>query len=206
MEAEPQSRASGQHSIARLLSGLLSNVGNKTESMEYADQQVRASSFSSFPGSSLFSKKPQWVMAAELVETTRLYARTVAKVAPQWIERAAQHLIKRTYTDPVWNPQRADVIAGEKVSLKGLVIVPHRNVSYGPIDPRTSREIFIHHALVEGDFRTNGEFIRYNQNLIRQVQMLENKARRARSIGGAAAAIYVLPRPRAGRCLQRISL
>ena len=115
-------------------------------------------------------------MAAEVVETTRLYARTVAKISPEWIERAAAHLIKRTYSEPQWNPHGADVIAGEKVSLKGLVIVPHRTVSYGPIEPRTSREIFIHHALVEGEYRTNGEFFKHNQNLTHQVRQLEAKA------------------------------
>ncbi len=159
-----------------LLAGLLSNVGNKTETADYAGP--RGSKFFLFPGSALFSKRPQWVMAAEVVETTRLYARTVAKISPEWIERAAAHLIKRTYSEPQWNPQRADVIAGEKVSLKGLVIVPHRTVSYGPIEPRTSREIFIHHALVEGEYRTNGEFFKHNQNLTHQVRQLEAKARR----------------------------
>jgi ATP-dependent helicase HrpA len=160
-----------------LLTGLLSNVGNKMEKADYAGP--RGAKFYLFPGSALFEKKPSWVMAAELVETTKLYARTVAKVSPEWIERAAAHLIKRTYTDPVWNPQRADVIAGERVTLRGLVIVPHRTVSYGPIDPRTAREVFIHHALVEGEYRTNGEFFKHNQSLTRQVRLLEAKARRA---------------------------
>jgi ATP-dependent helicase HrpA len=159
-----------------LLTGLLANVGNKTEKAEYAGP--RGAKFFLFPGSALFDQKPAWVMAAELVETTKLYARTVAKVTPQWIERAAAHLIKKTYTDPQWDARRADVIAGEKVTLRGLVIVPHRTVSYGPIDPRTSREVFIHHALVEGEYRTNGEFFKHNQSLVSQVRLLEAKARR----------------------------
>ena len=159
-----------------LLTGLLSNVGNKADTGEYAG--TRGAKFFIFPGSVLFKRKPDWVMAAELVETTRLYARTNAKVTPEWIERAAAHLLKRTYTDPQWNAQRADVTAGERVSLRGLVLVPHRTVPYGPIDPRTAREVFVHHALVEGDFRTGAPFLRHNMGLLRQVQTLEAKARR----------------------------
>ncbi len=159
-----------------LLTGLLANVGNKTDTAEYAG--VRGSKFFLFPGSVLSKKKPAWVMAAEVVETARLYARTNAKVLPEWIERAAAHLIKRTYTDPVWNPQRAEVTAGEKVTLRGLVIVPHRTVNYGPIDPRTSREVFVHHALVDGDYRTGAAFYKHNGDLLERVRTMEAKARR----------------------------
>ncbi len=159
-----------------LLTGLLSNVGNKTDTGEYAG--TRGAKFFIFPGSMLFKRKPDWVMAAELVETAKLYARTNARVTPEWIERAAPHLIKRNYTDPQWNAARSDVTAGERVSLRGLVLVPHRTVPYGPIDPRTSREIFIHHALVEGDFRTPAPFLKHNMGLLRQVATLEAKARR----------------------------
>ena len=159
-----------------LLTGLLSNVGNKSDTGEYAG--TRGAKFFIFPGSVLFKRKPDWVMAAELVETTRLYARTNARVTPEWIERAAAHLLKRTYTDPQWNPQRSDVTAGERVSLRGLILVPHRTVVYGPIDPRTSREVFIHHALVEGDFRTGAPFLRHNVELLNGVRTLEAKARR----------------------------
>ena len=159
-----------------LLTGLLSNVGTKTDTAEYAG--TRGAKFFIFPGSVLFKSKPPWLMAGELVETTRLYARTTAKVTPEWIERAAAHLLNRTYTDPQWNAQRADVTAGERVSLRGLILVPHRTVPYGPIDPRTSREVFMHHALVEGDFRTGAPFLQHNMGLLRQVQTLEAKARR----------------------------
>jgi ATP-dependent helicase HrpA len=159
-----------------LLTGLLSNVGNKTETSEYAG--LRGAKFNLFPGSVLFSQRPKWVMSAELVETNRLYARTVAKVMPEWIERAAAHLIKRTYSDPQWSSQRGDVIAGERVSLKGLILVPHRTVCYGPIDPRTAREVFIHSALVEGDFRCGGEFLKHNLNLLHEIKRLEAKTRR----------------------------
>ena len=170
-------QAAGPDRVHRsLLTGLLSNVGNKTESTEYAG--TRGAKFFLFPGSVLFRVKPPWVMSAELVETTKLYARTAAKVTPEWVERAAAHLLKRTYTDPQWSPARAEVTAGERVSLRGLILVPHRTVSYGPIDPRTSREVFIHHALVEGDFRTGGPFLAHNMDLVRQVHLLEAKARR----------------------------
>ena len=159
-----------------LLPGLLMNVGNKTDTAEYAGP--RGAKFFLFPGSSLMNKKPPWIVAAELVETTRLFGRTAAKVTPEWVERAGWHLIKRTYTDPQWNVQRGDVIAGERVTLKGLVLVPHRTVHYGPIDPRTSREVFIHHGLVEGEIRTQGEFFKHNQTLVAQVRLLEAKTRR----------------------------
>jgi ATP-dependent helicase HrpA len=159
-----------------LLTGLLANVGNKTDTSEYAG--LRSTKFNLFPGSVLYGVKPKWVMAAELVETNRLYARTVAKVLPEWIERAAVHLIKKTYSEPQWSAQRGDVIAGERVALKGLILVPHRTVCYGPIDPRTAREIFIHFALVEGDFRSQSEFIKHNQSLLHEVRLLQQKTRR----------------------------
>ncbi len=173
----PNDNPAGPDRVHRaLLTGLLSNVGTRTDSAEYAG--TRGAKFFIFPGSVLYKRKPDWLMAAELVETTRLYARTTAKVTPEWIERAAEHLLKRTYTDPQWNAQRADVTAGERVSLRGLILVPHRTVPYGPIDPRTSREVFIHHALVEGDFRTGAPFLKHNMDLLHGVTTLEAKARR----------------------------
>lgn len=159
-----------------LLTGLLANVGSKGEAHEY--NGARGARFSIFPGSALFRKNPQWVMAAEVVETTRLYARTVAAVKPQWIERAAPHLVRRMYSEPRWNPQTAHVQASEKVSLYSLVVVPSRTVHYGPIDPRTSREIFIQHALALGEFRTGAEFFKHNAALIADVEKMEAKARR----------------------------
>ena len=159
-----------------LLTGLLSNVGNKTDTAEYAG--LRGGKFTLFPGSSLFSQKPKWVMAAELVETNRLYARTVAKILPEWIEAAAQHLIKKTYSEPHWDAQRGDVVASERIALKGLILVPYRNVSYGRIDPRSAREIFIHFALVEGEFNTRSEFFKHNQNLLAKAKLLQAKTRR----------------------------
>jgi ATP-dependent helicase HrpA len=159
-----------------ILSGLLGNIGQKTDAHEYTG--ARGTKFNLFPGSGLFKTKPQWVMAAEIVETARLYARTVARIQPQWIERLAEHLVQRSYFDPHWQSHTAHVAAYEKVTLYGLVLVPRRTVHYGPIDPKTSRELFIQHALVEGDFRTAGPFFRHNQILIEEVQRLEAKARR----------------------------
>jgi ATP-dependent helicase HrpA len=159
-----------------LLTGLLANVGNKTETNEYAG--LHSSKFNLFPGSVLFKQRPKWVMAAEIVETQRLYARTVAKVDSHWIERAAAHIVKHSYSDPQWSIERGDVIASERVSLKGLVLVPFRHVSYGRIDPRTAREIFIHYALVEGEFRTRAEFFIHNRKLLDEVRLLEAKTRR----------------------------
>src|SRR5205814_10342826 len=116
-----------------LLAGLLGNVGTKGEPHEY--NGARGSKFAIFPGSGLVGSNPKWVVAAELVETTKLYARTVAKVQPEWIERIGEHLVKRTYTDPRWQPERGHVVATEKVTLYGLVLVPQRTVHYGPINP-----------------------------------------------------------------------
>ncbi|MGA2500275.1 MAG: DUF3418 domain-containing protein [Tepidisphaeraceae bacterium] len=158
-----------------LLAGLLSNVGTKTETYEY--QGARGVRFSIFPGSSQFKQNPQWVMAGELVETTRLYARTVARIRPEWVERTGEHLLKHAYFDPHWNPQTAHVVAYEKVSLYGIILVPQRTVHYGPIDPVKSRELFIQHALVEGEWQTDAPFVRHNQRLIEEIERLEAKSR-----------------------------
>ena len=159
-----------------LLTGLLSNVGQKTEVHEYAG--ARGKKFHIFPGSGLFSRKPPWVVAAELTETTRLYARTVARVDPAWIERVGEHLVQRQYSDPHWSRDSAHVIASERVTLFGLVIVPRRRVHYGPIDPKASREIFIRAALVNGDFNTDAPYFRHNRQLLRNVELIEAKLRR----------------------------
>jgi ATP-dependent helicase HrpA len=159
-----------------LLVGLLSNIGVKSESFEY--NGARNTKFHLFPGSALFSRKPPWVMAAELVETTKLYARTVAPIRPEWVERLAGHLLKKSYTDPHWQPHTGHVMAYERVTLFGLTLVPRRSVHYGPIDPKTSRQLFIQHALVDADWYTNGAFFRHNQDLIDRIQTIENKSRR----------------------------
>lgn len=159
-----------------VLTGLLGNVGTRSDNYEYLG--ARGTKFNIFPGSGLFKRKPPWVVSAELVETTRLYARTVAQIRPEWIERIASHLVARTYSEPHWQVQTLHVVAYEKVTLYGLVLVPRRLVHYGPIEPKISREIFIHHALAEGEFKTDAPFFRHNRELTEQIRTLEAKARR----------------------------
>lgn len=167
-----------------LLTGLLSNVGTKSDTHEY--HAPRGVKFNIHPGSALFLQKPKWLVAAELVETTKLYGRTCASVQPQWIEKAAAHLVERTYSDPRWDSQTASAIATEKVTLHGLVLIPARSVPYSPINPRQSRELFIHHALVLGDFRSTAAFIRHNARLVEEVQRLEAKIRQKNLLADAA--------------------
>ncbi len=161
-----------------ILSGLLSHVGFKDRSRERDYQGARNSRFHIFPGSGLFQKQPKWVVAAELVETTKLYARTVAAVRPEWVESLAGHLIKRSYSEPHWEKNRGQVAAYEKVILFGLTLVPRRKINYGPINPQEAREIFIRFALVEGDFHTRAPFWRHNRELMEQVRGWEHKIRR----------------------------
>ncbi|TCP15890.1 ATP-dependent helicase HrpA [Nicoletella semolina] len=160
-----------------LLTGLLSHIGIKdNEKMHYLG--ARNAHFYVFPNSVLFKKQPKWLMASELVETTKLWARTAAKIEPEWIEPLAQHLIKRSYSEPHWSKSRGAVMAYEKVSLYGIPIVSNRLVSYATIDPVVSREIFIRSAMVEGDWHNNYKFFKENHRLIKEVEALEHKARR----------------------------
>lgn len=159
-----------------LLSGLLSNIGQKDEEREYLGAGGRK--FHIFPASGLKKKAPQWLMAAELVETSRLYARVVAKIQPEWVEKLADHLLRRHYTEPHWEQNAAQVAAFERTALFGITITPKRKVSYGRIDPEVCREIFIRHALVYGEYRTAAPFFRHNADLISEVEVLEAKGRR----------------------------
>lgn len=160
-----------------LLSGLLSHIGMKeAEKQQYLG--ARNAHFAIFPNSVLFKKQPKWVMAAELVETSRLWGRMAAEIDPEWVEPLAAHLVKKSYSEPRWSKSRGQVIADEKVSLYGVPIVANRLVNYGAIDPQTSREIFIQSALVEGDWHTRHPFFFENQKLIREVEELEHKSRR----------------------------
>ena len=159
-----------------LLAGLIGSVGTRIDGSEYAG--VRGKKFHLFPGSALYRQRPPWVMAAEVVETTRVYAHTAAPVHPGWVERAAAHLVKRDYSDPQWRPELGRVVANERVTLQGLTLIRGRKVHYGPIDPAGSREIFIYHALVLGEYATDAPFFAHNRRLIEQVQTLEAKARR----------------------------
>ncbi|MFD7168657.1 ATP-dependent RNA helicase HrpA [Streptomyces violascens] len=160
-----------------LLAGLLSHIGLKdTDKNEYLG--ARSAKFAIFPGSALFKKQPKLVMSAELVETSRLWARVNAKVEPEWIEPLAQHLVKRTYSEPHWEKDQAAVMAYERVTLYGVPIVANRKVNYGRIDPEASRELFIRNALVEGDWRTHHKFFSDNRKLLTEVEELEHRARR----------------------------
>ncbi len=160
-----------------LLSGLLSHLGLKeAEKNEYLG--ARSAKFAVFPGSALFKKPPRWIMSAELVETSRLWARVNAKIEPEWVEPLAQHLVKRTYSEPHWEQKQAAVMAYERVTLYGVPIVAQRKVNYGRIDPETSRDLFIRNALVEGDWRTHHQFFHDNRKLLGEVEELEHRARR----------------------------
>jgi ATP-dependent helicase HrpA len=159
-----------------LLTGFLGNIGVKMD--EGGFQGTRGIKFYVHPGSALAKKPPKWVMAAELVETTRLYARTVAKIEPEWLESIAAHLLRRNYFDPHWQKKSAQVSAFEQVQLFGLIIIPRRTVHYGVIDAVESRRIFIRAALVAGEFETRAPFFAHNQQLLEQVSELEHKARR----------------------------
>ncbi|MEV5878771.1 ATP-dependent RNA helicase HrpA [Streptomyces sp. NPDC052101] len=163
-----------------LLAGLLSHIGMKDvrdgSKNEYLG--ARNAKFAIFPGSALFKKQPKFVMSAELVETSRLWARVNARIEPDWVEPLAEHLLKRTYSEPHWEKDQAAVMAFEKVTLYGVPIVAQRKVNYGRIDPETSRELFIRNALVEGDWRTHHKFYADNRKLLSEVEELEHRARR----------------------------
>ncbi|HWU05659.1 MAG TPA: ATP-dependent RNA helicase HrpA [Streptomyces sp.] len=160
-----------------LLAGLLSHIGLKdTEKNEYVG--ARNAKFAIFPGSALFKKQPRFVMSAELVETSRLWARVNAKVEPEWIEPLAQHLLKRTYSEPHWEKDQAAVMAYERVTLYGVPIVAQRKINFGRIDQEASRDLFIRNALVEGDWRTHHQFFHDNRKLLGEVEELEHRARR----------------------------
>ncbi len=160
-----------------LLSGLLSHVGMRdAQTRDYLG--ARNAHFSIFPGSALAKKAPAWVMAGELVETSRLFARDVARTDPAWVEAAAPHLVKRHYSEPRWSRKRAAVLADERVTLYGIPLVAGRSVSYGSIDPPVAREIFIRHALVQGEWDTGHAFFAANRALLESVADLEERVRR----------------------------
>ncbi|MEU2664278.1 ATP-dependent RNA helicase HrpA [Micromonospora sp. NPDC007220] len=160
-----------------LLPGLLSHVGLK-DAQKHEYLGARGAKFALFPGSALFKKPPRWVMAAELVETSRLWGRVAGRVEPEWVEPLAQHLVKRSYSEPHWEKKQAAVMAYEKVTLYGIPLVTSRKVNFGRIDPALSRELFIRHALVEGDWQTHHHFWADNQRLLAEIEELEHRARR----------------------------
>ncbi|WP_072802013.1 ATP-dependent RNA helicase HrpA [Rhodococcoides yunnanense] len=160
-----------------LLSGLLSHIGlREGDKREFLG--ARGAHFAIFPGSGLFKKPPRWVMAAELVETSRLWGRMAARIEPEWAERLAPHLVKRTYSEPHWSIKRQSAMAYERVTLYGIPLVTGRPVGYHTIDPEVSRELFIRHALVQGEWTTQHPFFHKNRALLDDVGELENRARR----------------------------
>ncbi|AEE26801.1 ATP-dependent RNA helicase HrpA [Francisella hispaniensis] len=159
-----------------IASGFLSNIGFNYENAEYLG--ARGLKFFIFPGSSQFKSKPKWILASEIVETTKTYARNVAKIEPEWLESLAEHLVKKHYDEPIWSKKRRAVIVNERVILYGLEIVSKRVVQYSKINPQEAREIFIREALVNGDFDSKAYFYQQNLELINQVEDLENKSRR----------------------------
>jgi ATP-dependent helicase HrpA len=160
-----------------LLAGLLSHVGNKNpEDNGYMGPRSRT--FHIFPGSGLFGRRPQWLMAAEIVETSKTYSRTNAAIKPEWIEAAATHLLKHHYFDPHWSRKQGRVMAWEQVALFGLVIVEKRRVNYGRINPQEARQIFITGALVRGELDTRAGFLQNNQQVREEIEELEHKRRK----------------------------
>ena len=185
-----------------LLAGLLSQIGMLYQFGQAEPARPAASSapsgrrpraeylgarnarFAIFPGSALTRKPPDWIVAAELVETSRLWARTVARIEPEWVEPLAAHLVRHSYSEPHWEKKRGGAVALEKVTLYGLPLVADRKVSYGRIDPAAARELFIRHALVEGDWQTSHRFFAENRRLLAEAEEVEHRARRRGLVAG----------------------
>src|SRR6516225_9103650 len=179
-----------------LLAGLLSQIGMKTEPLQQAASApkgrrpraeylgARNARFAIFPGSALTRKTPDWIVAAELVETSRLWARTVARIEPEWVEPLARHLVRHSYSEPHWEKKRGGAVALEKVTLYGVPLVVDRKVPFGRIDPAAARELFIRHALVEGDWQTSHRFFTENQRLLAEAEEVEHRARRRGLVAG----------------------
>ena len=160
-----------------LLTGLIGNVGTKALDGDHY-HGPRGLQFYIWPGSGLKKNRPRWIMAGELQETTRVFARNVARVEPEWIEQAAAHLVERTFVEPHWDKVRGEAVAYENVSLHGLVLAARRKVSFGKIDPARARDIFIEGALVAGEFESSHPFWIHNRKLIHEIEELEHRARR----------------------------
>jgi ATP-dependent helicase HrpA len=174
---EPQPDAGQYARVHRaLLAGLLGNLGVRTEEGNYLG--ARGIKFWVHPGSGLGKKAPRWIVAAELMETTRLYARCIAGVEPEWLETIGAHLVKRSHGDPHWEKHRAEVVAIERGTVYGLPVYVNRRVSYGRIDPVEARKIFIREALVAGDWESRAPFFLHNRKLVRDIEALEHKSRR----------------------------
>ncbi|EGK12184.1 DUF3418 domain-containing protein [Kingella kingae] len=160
-----------------LLTGLVANVGQKSpDANDYIG--ARGSHFHLFPASSVFKAKPKWVMAAELTETSKLYARDVASIQPEWIEQETPHLVRYHYFEPHWEQKRGEVVASERVTLYGLTVLPRRPVAYAKVAPDEARELFIRGALVAQECDLQAAFFVHNKKLIKEVVDLENKSRK----------------------------
>ncbi len=174
---KPADEPDGDAIHQALLSGLLSHVGLRdADKRDYLG--ARGTRFAVFPGSAVFKKQPQLVMAAELVETSRLWGRQNAGIKPEWAERLGEHLVKRSYAEPHWSQKRAAVMARERVTLYGVPLVADRLVQYGRIDRELSRELFVRHALVYGEWSTRQRFLAQNRALLEEAEELEHRARR----------------------------
>jgi ATP-dependent helicase HrpA len=160
-----------------LLAGLLGNVGCKSEDSEHY-LGARGIKFLIHPGSGVGKKAGRWIMAAEITETTRLYARCIAKIEPEWLESVGAHLVRRHQYEPHWEKKPAHVAAFERATLYGILLYANRRIHYGPMDPVESRRIFLRQALVEGEFETRAPFFQHNRKLIDDIEALEHKSRR----------------------------
>ncbi|WP_312727117.1 ATP-dependent RNA helicase HrpA, partial [Stutzerimonas kunmingensis] len=175
--SEAAQKAKGYAAVHKaILAGLLSQIGNKTEEGDFLGARQRR--FWVHPSSVIGRKKPNWLMAAELVETTKLFARMVAKIEPDWIEPLAGHLIKKNHFEPHWEKKRGQVVAYEQVTLYGMIVVGRRPVHYGPIDPPAARELFIREGLVRGEMHSRARALSANRELLERLDELEAKARR----------------------------
>jgi ATP-dependent helicase HrpA len=164
-----------------LLAGLLGNVGSRVLDADRGEPPylgARGIRFHVWPGSPLLKKAGRWIVAAELVETSRLFARTIANIEPAWLERVGAHLLKKSQSDPHWEKRPAQVMAFERATLYGLLVYQQRRVNFGPLDPARAREIFIREALVGGEYDTRAPFFAHNQRLVREIRELEHRARR----------------------------
>ncbi len=177
LKMHPNTDDAGYEKIHRaLLTGLLSNIGFRHEQYEYLGG--RGLKFFIFPGSGLHKIKPKWIMAAEQVETSKVYARNVARIEPEWIEQCAEHLVKHNYYDPHWAKKSARCMVSERTLLYGLTLQAGRKIPYDHVDPKAAREIFIRSALVDHDYHSNAPFYVANQKLLEEVGMIQHKGRR----------------------------
>lgn len=198
-------RRNNADSIHRsLLCGLLSNVAMRRDGPEY--EGAGGTTFFVWPGSASFEKKPKWMVAGELVETSRRYLRTVAPIQPSWIEPLAAHILKRSYTDPFWSSKSGTVLAYEKVTLFGLTIVAGRRTPYAQHDPETSRRLFIEHALVGGDFNSEPRFLKHNRKLLSDLQSMGAKSRAPDYLVGDSAQYAFYDAHLPGECFDAASL